>query len=144
MLGFGQPQPNQQEEKWRRQLAEFVKSNQKELAALSWGLHLENPESQDHLGIDLKPNPHFVSCPKEAIETLNQNVDNHLREVIGIVENHNREKEVLIIGIGPDQIKIVQFEIDPAPPICFEEIGKDIDTLVTELEEKMNQQIVNR
>ena len=91
----------------------------------------------------MKPNPHFVSCPKEAIETLNRNVDNHLREVIGIVENHNREKEVLIIGIGPDQIKIVQFEIEPNPPACFEELGKDVDTLVKELEETMNQQIVN-
>jgi len=47
------------ENNWRNQLNQFVKANQQELAALSWGLFLER-ERKDTLGIDLEPTPHFV------------------------------------------------------------------------------------
>jgi hypothetical protein len=71
MIMFGKPQPERAEDKWKAQLAQFAKDNQQELAALAWGLYLERGESDDTLGIDLEPTPHFVYCPRKAIEELN-------------------------------------------------------------------------
>ncbi|HEY9711286.1 MAG TPA: hypothetical protein V6D48_23960, partial [Oculatellaceae cyanobacterium] len=122
MIMFGRPQPEKAEDKWKHQLDRFAKDNQQELAALAWGLSLERGESTDTVGIDLQPTPHFVYCPREAIEELNRNVENHLQEILGIVDAHNPEKEVLIIGIGNDQIKLIQFEPEPPPPTCFEQV----------------------
>ncbi len=138
---FGKPQPERLEDKWKRQLDRFVKENQKELAALSWGLFLEKGETDETLGIDLQPTPHFVYCPRGAIEKLNQNVENYLQEVLGIIDAHQANKEVLMIGIGNDQIKVIQFEPEPPPPNCFEQVGKDVDTLLTQLEECLKEQL---
>ncbi len=138
---FGKPQPERLEDKWKRQLDRFVKENQKELAALSWGLFLEKGESDETLGIDLQPTPHFVYCPRGAIEKLNQNVENYLQEVLGIIDAHQANKEVLMIGIGNDQIKVIQFEPEPPPPNCFEQVGKDVDTLLTQLEECLKEKL---
>ena len=60
MIMFGRPQPERAEDQWKHQLARFARDNQQELAALSWGLFLERGESEDTLGIDLHPTPHFV------------------------------------------------------------------------------------
>ncbi|HBL10952.1 MAG TPA: hypothetical protein DD379_06010 [Cyanobacteria bacterium UBA11162] len=141
MIMFGKPQPERLEDKWKRQLDRFVKENQKELAALSWGLFLEKGETDETLGIDLQPTPHFVYCPRGAIEKLNQNVENYLQEVLGIIDAHQANKEVLMIGIGNDQIKVIQFEPEPPPPNCFEQVGKDVDTLLTQLEECLKEQL---
>lgn len=141
MIMFGRPQPEKAEDKWKHQLDRFAKDNQQELAALAWGLSLERGESTDTVGIDLQPTPHFVYCPREAIEELNRNVENHLQEILGIVDAHNPEKEVLIIGIGNDQIKLIQFEPEPAPPACFEQVGKDVDTLLEQLEHRLCQHL---
>ncbi len=141
MIMFGRPQPEKAEDKWKHQLDRFAKDNQQELAALAWGLSLERGESKDTLGIDLQPTPHFVYCPREAIEELNRNVENHLQEILGIVDAHNPEKEVLIIGIGNDQIKLIQFEPEPPPPACFEQVGKDVDALLEQLEHRLCQQL---
>ena len=141
MIMFGRPQPEKAEDKWKHQLDRFAKESKQELAALAWGLFLERGESTDTLGIDLQPTPHFVYCPREAIEELNRKVENHLQEILGIVEAHKPEKEVLIIGIGNDQIKLIQFEPEPAPPNCFEQVGKDIDTLIEQLEQRLTQQL---
>ena len=138
---FGRPQPERAEDQWKHQLNRFAKENQQELAALSWGLHLEKGESDETLGIDLQPKPHFVYCPKKAIEQLNQRVENHIQEILGIVDAHNPEKEVLIIGIGNDQIKLIQFEPEPPPPACFEQVGKDVDTLLSQLEQSLEKQL---
>jgi len=54
MMMFDRTQPNLRNN-WRNQLNQFVKANQQELAALSWGLFLERGESKDTLGIDLEP-----------------------------------------------------------------------------------------
>ena len=141
MIMFGRPQPERAEDQWKHQLNRFAKENQQELAALSWGLHLEKGESDETLGIDLQPKPHFVYCPKKAIEQLNQRVENHIQEILGIVDAHNPEKEVLIIGIGNDQIKLIQFEPEPPPPACFEQVGKDVDTLLSQLEQSLEKQL---
>lgn len=136
---FGSPQPNSTENNWRRQLDQFAKTYQQDLAALSWGLWLENGDSQGTLGIDLQPKPHFVYCPKSAIEALNDSVENKLQEILGIVDNHKPEQEVLIIGIGNEQIKLIHYEPEPAPPVCFEQSAVDVDTLIEQLEQRLNQ-----
>ncbi len=138
---FGRPQPERAEDKWKHQLAQFAKDNQQELAALSWGLFLERGESEDTLGIDLQPKPHFVYCPREAIETLNHKVENHLQEILGVLDAHKPEKEVLIIGIGNDQLKLIQFEPEPPPPTCFEQVAADVDTLLEQLEQRLTQHL---
>lgn len=139
MMMFGNPQPQGEKGKWRVQLNQFVGANQPELAALSWGLYLEKGKSDDTLGIDLEPTPHFVFCPKSAIETLNSNVDNHIQEILGFIDGYNPEKEVLIIGIGSGQIKLIQFEPQPAPPDCFESFAADVDTLLERLEQRLSE-----
>jgi hypothetical protein len=136
---FGRPQPERAEDKWKYQLERFAQDNQQELAALSWGLFLERGESEDTLGIDLQPTPHFVYCPKTAIAQLNQRVQNQIQEILGIVDAHKPEKEVLMIGIGNDQIKLIQFEPEPPPPVCFEQVGKDVDTLLALLEQRLKE-----
>ncbi len=138
---FGKPQPERAEDKWKHQIARFVNDHKPELAALAWGLHLEGGENQDTLGIDLQPTPHFVYCPKSAIEELNRNANNQLQEILGIVDAHKPEKEVLIIGIGNDQLKLIQFEPEPSPAVCFEQVGKDVDTLLGELEKGLKEQL---
>jgi hypothetical protein len=142
-MKFSNPTPQNAENQWRKQLDRFVKENQKELAALSWGLSLESGDVTQTLGIDLDPSPHFVSCSREAIETLNRNLDNQLRELIGVLDGHKPELEVLIIGIGKGQIKAIQYKATPPPPECFTEIGESVDTLIDRLEAKMQEEIGN-
>ncbi|MEP0874942.1 hypothetical protein NDA00_03690 [Funiculus sociatus GB2-M2] len=141
MIQFGSTSPDSGEKNWRNQLNQFVKANQQELAALAWGLWLENGDTKGTLGLDIKPKPHFVYCPKQAIEALNNQVENKLQEILGVVDAHKPEVEVLIIGIGEGQIKIIQFEPDPPPPICFEQVGADVDTLLERIEQGMAEQI---
>lgn len=137
---FGNPQLDGKENNWRYQLNKFVKANQRELAALAWGFWLANGD-QDTLGIDLKPTPHFISCPKAELETLNQNLDNHIQEILGVIDGYQPDKEVVIIAIGNSQIKLIQFQSETPPPICYAEIATDVDTLVQLLEQQMIEQI---
>ncbi|BAY21932.1 hypothetical protein NIES2100_16950 [Calothrix sp. NIES-2100] len=139
---FGSTQPESADNKWRRQLDRFVKENQPELAALFWGLWLENGKSQGTIGIDLQPAPHFVYCPQDEIEKLNDKVENRLQEILGIVANHQPEREVVMIGIGKGEIKLIQFAPEPTPPDCFAQVGKDVDGLLELLEQRMQEQIV--
>lgn len=140
MLLFGSPQQEQDENNWRRKLDNFVKANQQEIAALAWGLLLERGAASDKtLGIDIKPTPHFVYCSRAAIETLNQNVKDKIQEILGLLDAHNPEKEVLIISIGEGQIKMIQFEPEPSPATCFEQVALDVDTLLEQIEKQMNE-----
>jgi hypothetical protein len=138
---FSNPQPQSQspENIWRYQLDKFVKSHQQELAALSWGLWLENSDTQGTIGINLEPTPNFVYCPQSAIENFNEKAENRLQEILGLIKHYKPETEVLMIAIGKDQIKLIYFESEPKPPICFEKIGKDIDTLLDEIELGLSQ-----
>ena len=136
---FGNIQSESGDSKWRKQLDKFVKANQQELAALSWGLWLQNGHTQGIIGIDLQPTPHFVYCPQPAIEQLNNNVENRLQEILGIIQHHQPEVEVLMIGIGKGEVKLVQFTPEPTPPDCFGQTGKDIDTLLDSLEQQMKE-----
>ncbi len=139
---FGNTQPETTDNKWRRQLDSFVKTHQQELAALSWGLWLENGNDQGTIGIDLQPTPHFVYCPKEAVEKLNSSVENRLQEVMGFVEHYNPEVEVLMIGIGKEQIKLIHFQPATSPPVCYEQVGKDVNSLLEQLEDELSQELV--
>lgn len=138
---FGNIQPESENNQWRGQLDRFVKENQRELAALAWGLWLANGDSQGTIGIDLQPTPHFVYCPQAAVEKLNMNVENRLQEILGIIKHHQPEIEVLMIGIGKGEIKLIQFAPEPPPPICFEQIGKNVDDLLDLLEPLMSAKI---
>ena len=142
MIRLGSPQPEKAEDKWRRQLADFAKANQQELAALAWGLWLEQKNNDNVIGIDIQPIPHFVYCPRQAIEDLNRNVGGHLQEILGVVDNHNPEKEVLIVGIGEGQLKLIQFEPDPSPPVCFEQVAADVETLLDRLEKRLSDRMM--
>jgi hypothetical protein len=141
MIKLDSNQPSLGEQSWQTQLDRFVETHRQKLAALAWGLRLQWGEQPDTLGIDLKPTPHFVACPKSAIEQLNQSVQNRLQEILGIVDGYQPEKEVVIIGIGFDHVKLIYFESNPTPPDCFEEFGKDVDSLLKQLEDSMNQMI---
>ncbi|MBD2449587.1 hypothetical protein H6G76_20935 [Nostoc sp. FACHB-152] len=139
---FGSTQSEAGDSKWRSQLERFVKANQQELAALSWALWLQNGDSQGTIGIDLQPSPHFVYCPQAAIEKLNENVENRLQEILGIIAHHQPEVEVLMIGIGKGEVKLIQFAPETAPPECFAQLGKDVDELLDLLEQRMSGEIV--
>jgi hypothetical protein len=142
-MQFSNPTPQNAENQWRKQLDRFVKENQKDLAALSWGLHLEGGDNAQILGIDLDPSPHFISCSREEIETLNRNLDNQLRELLGVLDGHKPELEVLILGIGKGQIKAIHYKATPTPPECFAEVGETVDTLIDRLEARMQEEIGN-
>ncbi len=125
---------NQVQEKWRWQLDNFVDENEAKLAALAWGLQQEWGDKDSILGIDLKPQPHFVCCNRESLEKLNHNTRGHLQEVLGLIDGYQPEKEVLIIAIGEGQVKLIHFQPDITPPDSFESENRDIDRLIKELE----------
>lgn len=134
--------PNKDKNNWQHQLNKFVRNNQKELAALAWGLHLEKGETDETVGIDLKGTPKFVYCSKAAIETLNRNVDGKIQEILGLIDGYKPELEVLMIAIGDGQIKLVYFQPEISPPDCFEQLGQDVDNLLEILETGMSESII--
>ena len=137
MIRIGSNQNDKTEDKWRWQLDNFVRDYKKQLAALAWGLQQEwgGLDNLDNiLGIDLKPTPHFVNCSREAIKQLNDKTNGQLQEILGLVDGYKPEEEVLIMAIGDGQIKLIHFQVEPAPPICFQEAEEDIDTLIASLE----------
>jgi hypothetical protein len=69
-------------------------------------------------------------------------VENRLQELLGIIDNNKPETEVLMIGIGKGEIKLIQFAPEPTPQKCFEQVGKDVDSLLDVLEQKMCEQLV--
>ncbi len=138
---FSIPQPETEENKWRGQLDRFVKDNQPELAALFWGLWLENGNGQGTIGINLLPQPHFVYCPQTEIEKLNERVENRLQELLGIIDNNKPETEVVMIAIGKGEIKLIQFAPKLSPETYFHELGKNINELMDLLEQRLVAQI---
>jgi hypothetical protein len=144
MIRLNSTPPDDIENQWRYKIDKFVKDNQQQLAALAWGLSLEWKDSYKTLGIDLKPQPHFVACAREAIEELNRKVDNQLQEILGVLDGYQPEKEVAIVCIGNGQIKLINFQPNPSPPICFEQIEQDLDELINNLEQRLQQEMRSR
>ena len=141
MLPLGTTIPDDAENQWRFQLDEFAKANRPNLAALAWGFRQEWADTDNHLGIDLEPQPHFVSCAKDAVEKLNQRVDSKLQEILGILDGYDPETEVAIIAIAKGQIKLIYFQPDPSPSECFVNAGSDLDSLILELETKLQKTV---
>ncbi|MCU0537658.1 MAG: hypothetical protein MUD14_27545 [Hydrococcus sp. Prado102] len=137
MINLGNRPPNDEANQWRYLLDEFVEENQQALAALAWGLLQEWGDNKDSLGIDLKPKPHFVCCSRTSLEQLNRKVNRKIQEILGILDGYDPETEVAIVGIGEGQLKLIHFEPDPPPPVCFEQIEADLDVLIGQLEERM-------
>jgi hypothetical protein len=137
-MRFEQPIPDDPANQWRYQLDQFVEENQEQLAALMWGLLAEwGEDSQETLGIDLKPQPHFICCSREALDKLNRKVNHKIQEIIGIIDRYNSSEEVAIVAIGDGQIKLIYFQPDISPPECFDRLEIDLDTLIQQLEQKM-------
>ncbi len=134
MIGFGKNRPEIEQQKWRSQLDRFVEENQKQLTALVWGLQQEWQNSDNILGIDLQPQPHFVVCAKKDIEKLNQNTKGQIQEILGIIDGYQPETEVLILAIGEGQVKLINYQPTSAPPDCFAEVTEGIDRLIEILE----------
>jgi hypothetical protein len=141
MIRFNSPIPDDVVNQWRYQLDRFVKENQESLAALTWGLLQEWGDTQEILGIDLKPQPHFICCPRQSLEQLNRKVDNQIQEVLGIANGYHADEEVVIIAIGEGQLKLIHFKPEIPPPSCFEKLETDLDRLIEQLEERMCQMI---
>lgn len=134
MIPFGTTPPDDEKNQWRYQLDRFVEENQQDLAALAWGLLQEWGDSGDMLGIDLQPKPHFVRCSRSAIETLNRQVNRQIQEILGVLDGYNPDEEVVAIAIANGQIKLINFQPDPSPPDCFEQLDCDLDRLIERLE----------
>jgi hypothetical protein len=139
MINLGSQPPNDEVNRWRFLLDEFVAENEQALAALAWGLLQEWGENKETLGIDLKPKPHFVCCSRATIETLNRKVNRKIQEIIGILDNYNPETEVVAIAIGEGQIKLLYFQPKPPPPDCFEQYGGNVDILIEQLEKRLQE-----
>jgi hypothetical protein len=142
MLKFDPPIPDDRANLWRYQLDRFVEDHQEELAGLMWGLLQEwGIESQETLGIDLQPQPHFICCSRKALEKLNRQVDRKIQEIIGIVDKYNPSEEVVIVAIASGQVKLIFFQPEISPPDCFDRLDGDLDTLIQQLEQEMIAQI---
>lgn len=134
MFDLGNNRPEIAEQKWRSQLDFFVTDYEQQLAALAWGLKQEWGESDDVLGIDLQPTPHFVACSQESLERLNRNTRGIVQEILGIVAGYDPELEVVIVGIGKGQLKLLNFQPQLTPAECFAAENQDIDRLIDTLE----------
>ncbi len=141
-IDSGSPSGNRPEKQaWVGQLEAFVRNHQQTLAALNWALYLEQGAEKDTIGIDFEPTPHLVFCRREAIATLNEQVNNQLREIIGILNGHEPEQEVFVLGIGPGQsceFKLIQFQPDPTPPTCYEQRSGNLSELAAQLDGELS------
>jgi hypothetical protein len=141
MFDLGNNQPEIAAQKWRSQLDFFVNDCEQQLAALAWGLKQEWRESNDVLGIDLLPTPHFVVCSQEDLNKLNRNTRGRLQEILGIVDGYDPALEVVIIGIGEGQIKLINFQPETSPADCFNATDGNLDSLIDTLEASLAEYI---
>ena len=141
MFDLGNNRPEIAEQKWRSQLDFFVTDYEAELAALAWGLKQEWGENGDVLGIDLQPTPHFVACSQDSLKKLNKNTGGRLQEILGIVDGYDPTVEVVIIGIGEGQIKLINFQPEKTPSECWAATEVDLDRLIETLETTLGEYI---
>ena len=142
MFDLGNNRPEIAQQKWRSQLDSFVIDYEFQLAALAWKLKQEWSASNDVLGIDLKPQPHFVACTYENLETLNKNTKGQLQEILGIVEGYDPETEVVVVAIGEGQVKLINFQPELTPSKCFSKTDGNVDRLIATLENALTKYIV--
>lgn len=142
MFDLSNNRPEIAQQKWRSQLDSFVIDRELQLAALAWGLRQEWGDSNDVLGIDLRPKPHFVACSRESLEKLNKNTRGQLQEILGIVDGYDPETEVVIIAIAEGQVKLINFQPESTPAECFAASDRDLDRSIGTLEADMVKYIV--
>ena len=133
MFDLGDNRPEIAAQKWRSQLDSFVIDYEPQLAALAWGLKQEWGESNDVLGVDLQPTPHFVACSLDSLEKLNKSTKGRIQEILGIVDNSDATVEVVVIAIGEGQIKLLNFQPEMSPAECFAATDGDLDQLIETL-----------
>ncbi|NEO83256.1 MAG: hypothetical protein F6J87_03190 [Spirulina sp. SIO3F2] len=134
------PQPSSAaDEVWKARIDQFAQAHQQELAALAWGMYQQDPDSTNTLGIDIKSPPRFVTCGRDALDRLNQDVGLHLQEMLGIRDNYNPETEVLLLVIGEGQLKLIYFEPEQPPADCFAQLGLTVAELMDQLEADLQQ-----
>lgn len=141
MFNLGDNRAEIARQKWRSQLDFFVTDNESQLAALAWGLKQEWGDSNDVLGIDLQPTPHFVACSPESLKKLNKNTRGQLQEILGIIDGYDPQTEVVIIAIGEGQVKLINFQPETTPPNCFA-ANSDLDKLINTLETNIAKYVV--
>lgn len=141
MFDLGDNRPEIAEQKWRSQLDFFVTDYEQQLAALVWGLKQEWGDSNDVLGIDLQPTPHFVACSQDSLEKLDKNTKGRIQEVLGIIDGHDPALEVVIVVIASGQVKLINFQPETTPVDCFAATDGDIDKLISTLEVALNKYI---
>ena len=140
-MDWALPTQEKMKEPWRAYLDRFATAHSQELAALAWGLELEKLDPPEVLGIDLQPEPHFVSCPRPKIEELNRKVGGLLQEILGLLDGQDRDREVLILAIADGQVKLVNFQPEPGPAECFARETRDLETLMFDLERRLQEEV---
>ena len=136
MLSFESLSP-QEKDLWRLQLDRFAEENQRQLSALVWGWRQQENDPDLVFGVDLKPKPHFFSCSSSAIQRLNQQLNHQIQEILGILDNHDPTEEVVLLALQEGQIKLLYFQPNPSPPLCFEQQSLKVDELLHQLESKL-------
>lgn len=126
--------PDDGQHPWRYQLDQFVKQEQIPLAALAWAFYQQWPDKEQYLGLDLQPQPHFVSCDRQAIARVNEQVNGCIQEMVGILNGYDPQTEVAIFVIGPGQFKLLFFQPQPSPAQCWQNLGLTMDGLTEQLE----------
>lgn len=140
MFSQTQPQLSPEDRLWRQSIDRFVKAHECELGGLVWGLRQLWGESSDILGIDLYPEPHFVACSRVSIERLNQQVKGAIQEILGVIDGHKAEAEVVIIVIGKGQVKLINYACDLIN--CFEQQTQDTESLLSSLEDRLKKELI--
>lgn len=124
---------NPGDEVWKARIDQFTQANQTQLAALAWGFAQGAQDETETLGIDLKPTPHFVACPRDTLDRLNANVGFALQELVGIRDHYDPATEVFILVIGDGQLKLIYFVPELAPPDCFAQCNLSVEDLQAQL-----------
>ncbi len=124
---------------WRYRLDQFAKDEQTALAALAWAFYQQWATKEKYLGLDLQPQPHFISCDPPAIAKLNDQVNGRIQEMVGILHGYDPHSEVAIFVIGPTQFKLLFFQPTPDPETCFKDLGLGIEELREKLEKTLTE-----
>ena len=127
-----------------KKLDQFSKTHQQPLAALAWAFRQQFLADADnspvpHLGIDLEPTPHFISCEPAIIAQFNEKIDRRLNELVGILEGSDPETEVAIFVVTPAQFKLIFFQPEMSPSDCFQALNLSLETLQHQLEMALQQ-----
>lgn len=124
---------NPSDEIWKARIDQFTQTNRTQVAALAWGFAQAAQDEADTLGIDLKPTPHFVTCSRETLDRLNENVGFTLQELLGIRDHYDPATEVFILVIGEGQLKLIYFVPELAPPDCYAQCNLSVEALQEQL-----------